>query len=253
MATRWRLWKLHPWKSIASLPYTQVMCYWSLDLIFIAKFKLRVRKPKKAIWPPGDHFECDFAENQHAVTMRTCDAPVGFGLRIQRQIKVRIRKPNNSIWLPGDHTTMRPKSQPREFSFCCTFSVSVSFILLQNSFTCTGMGNHYPIPVQYLWGICIHRGIHKSPDKTIRTNDQGTELIQGDDTDCIFFHVYFKFIWQSGDITFILLSGDICGPPNSWKITKEIFRNLMIIVKASHLILSLQVETGCVFYSFGIV
>ena len=66
-------------------------------------------------------FECDFAENQHAVTMRTCDAPLEFGLRIQRQITVRVRKPNNSIWLPGGHTTMRPKSKAREFSFVALF------------------------------------------------------------------------------------------------------------------------------------
>ena len=33
-------WKWHQWKSIGFIPYTKVMCYWTLDLIFRAKLKL---------------------------------------------------------------------------------------------------------------------------------------------------------------------------------------------------------------------
>ena len=40
MATRWPFWKWHIWKSIGFIPYKQIMCYWSLDLIFKAKLKL---------------------------------------------------------------------------------------------------------------------------------------------------------------------------------------------------------------------
>ena len=40
MATRQSFWKWHIWKSIDFFPYTLVMCYWSLDLIFKAKQKL---------------------------------------------------------------------------------------------------------------------------------------------------------------------------------------------------------------------
>ena len=42
------------------------MCYWSLDLIFKAKLKLRVQKMKNPIWSPGSHFESDITENQNA-------------------------------------------------------------------------------------------------------------------------------------------------------------------------------------------
>ena len=37
MATRQPFWKWHFWKSIGIFPYTLVMCYWNLDLIFKAK------------------------------------------------------------------------------------------------------------------------------------------------------------------------------------------------------------------------
>ena len=40
MATRWPFSKWHLWKATGFIPYTQVMCYWSLDLIFKAKLKL---------------------------------------------------------------------------------------------------------------------------------------------------------------------------------------------------------------------
>ena len=40
MATRLPCWKWHIWKSIGFFPYTLVICYWSLDLIFKAKQKL---------------------------------------------------------------------------------------------------------------------------------------------------------------------------------------------------------------------
>ena len=34
-------WKWHCWQSKGFFPYTQVMCYWSVNLIFKAKLKLR--------------------------------------------------------------------------------------------------------------------------------------------------------------------------------------------------------------------
>ena len=40
MAARQPFWKWHCWKSTGFFPYTQVICYWSLDLIFNAKLKL---------------------------------------------------------------------------------------------------------------------------------------------------------------------------------------------------------------------
>ena len=45
-------------------PYTQVTCYWRLDLIFKAKLRLEPRKLKNPIWLPGDHFERDISESQ---------------------------------------------------------------------------------------------------------------------------------------------------------------------------------------------
>ena len=41
MAARQSFWKWHHWKSIGFYPYTQVLCYWSLELIFKAKLKLK--------------------------------------------------------------------------------------------------------------------------------------------------------------------------------------------------------------------
>ena len=40
MAAKQPFWKWHCWKSTGFFPYTQVICYWSLDLIFKAKLKL---------------------------------------------------------------------------------------------------------------------------------------------------------------------------------------------------------------------
>ena len=40
MADRQPFWKWHCWKSKGFFPYTQVICYWGLDLIFNAKLKL---------------------------------------------------------------------------------------------------------------------------------------------------------------------------------------------------------------------
>ena len=50
MATMQPFWKGHCWKSTGSFLYTQVMCYWSLDLIFKAKLKLEYGKWNKPIW-----------------------------------------------------------------------------------------------------------------------------------------------------------------------------------------------------------
>ena len=52
-------------------PYTQVIGYWSLDLIFKTKLKLSVCKPKTPIWLPGGHFESDISENQKAFSIYT--------------------------------------------------------------------------------------------------------------------------------------------------------------------------------------
>ena len=54
MAIRQPFWKWHRWKSTSFYPYIQVLCYWSLDLIFKAKLKLESRKEKSNIattWP----------------------------------------------------------------------------------------------------------------------------------------------------------------------------------------------------------
>ena len=45
--TAWRpFWKWHVWITIGFFPYTLVMCYWSLDLIFKAKQELESGKRK---------------------------------------------------------------------------------------------------------------------------------------------------------------------------------------------------------------
>ena len=54
MATRWPFWKWHCWKSQGFFPYTQVICYWSLDLIFKAKLKLESGYRKIQYHPQAD-------------------------------------------------------------------------------------------------------------------------------------------------------------------------------------------------------
>ena len=41
-------WKWHCWQSIGFYPYTKVLCYWSLGLIFKSKLKLESRNQKKS-------------------------------------------------------------------------------------------------------------------------------------------------------------------------------------------------------------
>ena len=64
MAARWPFRKWHLWKPIGFFPYTQSMCYLSLDLIFKAKLK-------NLIWPPGGQFESDISANQKALVRWT--------------------------------------------------------------------------------------------------------------------------------------------------------------------------------------
>ena len=66
MAARRPIWKWCHWKPVGFYPYTQVLCYWSLDLIFNAKLKLESGNKNNAIWPPGGHLKSDIAENQQA-------------------------------------------------------------------------------------------------------------------------------------------------------------------------------------------
>ena len=53
----------HHLKSLGFCSQIQAMYSRNFDLIFKAKLNVRVRKPKNPIWPPGNHFESDIAEN----------------------------------------------------------------------------------------------------------------------------------------------------------------------------------------------
>ena len=83
MAARRPFWKWRCWKSIGSYPYTQVLCRWSLKLIFKAKVKLESGNQKKTIWPPGGHF----------LPMATTNMHMKFEIEIPKQTWLVLRKP----------------------------------------------------------------------------------------------------------------------------------------------------------------
>ena len=93
IATRRPFWKWHIWKSIGFFPYTLVMCYWSLDMIFKAKQKL-----ESGSWKIQDGRQVAILQVislkiNRLLPMATKNMQIKFKIEIPKQTWVTLRKP----------------------------------------------------------------------------------------------------------------------------------------------------------------
>ena len=93
MATRRLFWKWHIWKSIGFFPYTRVMCYWSLDLIFKAKQKLESGNRKIHDGGQAAILKVTSLKINRLLPMATNNMHMEFQIEIPKQTWVTLRKP----------------------------------------------------------------------------------------------------------------------------------------------------------------
>ena len=91
MATRQPFWKWHIWKSIGFFPYTLVMCYWSLDLIFKAKQELESGKIQEG--HQATILKVTSLKINRLLPMATNNMHMKFQIEIPKQTWVMLRKP----------------------------------------------------------------------------------------------------------------------------------------------------------------
>ena len=93
MATRRPFWKWHIWKSIGFFPYTIVMCYWSLDLIFKAKQKLESGNRKIQDGCQAAILKVTLLKINRLLPVATNNMHMKFLIEIPKQTWVTLRKP----------------------------------------------------------------------------------------------------------------------------------------------------------------
>ena len=93
MATRRPFWKWHIWKSIGFFPYTLVMCYWSLDLIFKAKQKLESGNRKIQAGCQAAILKVTLLKINRLLPIATNNMHMKFQIEIPKQTWVTLRKP----------------------------------------------------------------------------------------------------------------------------------------------------------------
>ena len=93
MATRRPVWKWHIWKSIGFFPYTLVMCYWSLDLMFKAKQKLESGNRKIQDCRQAAILKVTSLKINRLLPMATSNMHMKFEIEILKQTWVTPRKP----------------------------------------------------------------------------------------------------------------------------------------------------------------
>ena len=93
MAARRLFWKWHCWKSIGFFPYPQVMCQWSLDLIFEAKLKLESGNWKIQYDHQAAILEVTSLKINRLLAIATNNMHMKFEIEIPRQTWVTLRKP----------------------------------------------------------------------------------------------------------------------------------------------------------------
>ena len=103
MAARQPFWKWPRWKSIGSYPYIQVLCHWSLELIFKAKLKLESGNQKIQYGCQAAILKLTLLKINKLLHIYISIVLLKFGVDIQSQSKVRVWKPKNPIWPPGGH------------------------------------------------------------------------------------------------------------------------------------------------------
>ena len=101
MATRRLFWQWRRWKSIGSYPYIQVLCHFSLELIFKAKLKSGNQQIQYGCL--AAILKLTLLKIDRLLHIYISIVLLKFGVDIQSQTKVRVWKPNNPIWPPGGH------------------------------------------------------------------------------------------------------------------------------------------------------
>ena len=92
MATGRPFWKWHIWKSIGFFPYTLLMCYWSLDLIFKAKQKSKCGTRKIQDGRQEAFLKVTSLKINRLLPMATNNMHMKFEIEIPEQTWVTLRK-----------------------------------------------------------------------------------------------------------------------------------------------------------------
>ena len=87
MATRQPFSKLHWWKSTGFYPFLQVMCSWSLDLIFKAKLKLESKNRKIQYCHQSAILKMTLLKINRLLSLHTSNMWLKFRLDIQSHTK----------------------------------------------------------------------------------------------------------------------------------------------------------------------
>ena len=93
MAARRPFWKWCCWKSIGSYPYTQVLCRWSLKLIFKAKVKLESGNQKIQYGRQAAILKVTSLKINRLLPMATINRHMKFEIEIPKQTWLMLRKP----------------------------------------------------------------------------------------------------------------------------------------------------------------
>ena len=93
MAVRRPFRKWHIWKSTGFFPYTLVMCYWSLDLIFRAKQELESGNRKIQDGRQAAILKVTSLKINRLLAMATNNMHMKFQTEIPKQTWVTLRKP----------------------------------------------------------------------------------------------------------------------------------------------------------------
>ena len=112
MTTSRPFWKLHCWKSIGFVPYTQFMCYWNLDMIFRAKLYL-----ESGNWKTQNDYKAVILKVmslkiKRLSSMATDKMHMKFETEIPKQTWVTLRKPCN---------LQSPKTKKSSMAARCSF------------------------------------------------------------------------------------------------------------------------------------
>ena len=92
--TAWRpFWKWHVWITIGFFPYTLVMCYWSLDLIFKAKQELESGNRKIQDGRQTAILKVTLLKINRLLPMAINNMHMKFQIEIPKQTWVTLRKP----------------------------------------------------------------------------------------------------------------------------------------------------------------
>ena len=93
MVTRRPFWKWRCWKSIGSYPYTEVLCCWSLKLIFKAKVKLESGNQKIQYGRQAANLKVKLLKINRLLPMATISMHMKFEIEIPKQTWLMLWKP----------------------------------------------------------------------------------------------------------------------------------------------------------------